>query len=249
MFDDLIWKYDGTIKCLNAWQTGMLSICILYVIPFPLMLVLGLKLLGNGRISSTSFLLGCIMPLPFLIIWIVPLYQSQKKSKSNKVVAIGEFNESESKQNVGLSSISDKIINGFQGTYKTTDWGAQYWESIMILRRLLLGATGLLQNSIYQMSCCSILSIIFLIHQVYVESFIYNAANYVESFSLLLLCFESIISLLKSVYIQMGIIPKGSVVEFFNILRFGESAMILILILFVIIDEKRAQCKRRSKIQ
>ena len=249
MFGDLIWKYDGTIKCLNTWQTGMLSICILYVIPFPLMLVLGLKLLDNGRISSTSFLLGCIMPLPFLIIWIVPLYQWQKKSKSNKVVAIGELNESESKQNVGLSSISDKIINGFQGTYKTTEGGAQYWESIMILRRMLLGATGLLQNSIYQMSCCSILSIIFLIHQVYVEPFIYDAANYAESFSLSLLCFASIISLLKSVYIQMGIIPKGSVVEFFNVLRFSESAMILILILFVIICEERAQCKRPSKVQ
>ena len=213
------------------------------------MLVLGLKLLGSGRISSTNFLLGCIMPLPFLIIWIVPLYQWKKKSKSNKIVAAGELNESESKQNVGLSSISDEIIIGFQGTYRTTEGGAQYWESIMILRRLLVGATGLLQNSIYQMSCCCVLSIIFLIHQVYAEPFIYDAANYAESFSLLLLCLASIISLLKSVYIQMGIIPKGSVAEFFNVLRFSESAMILILILFVIICEKRAQCKRRNKIQ
>ena len=125
MFDDFIRKYDGTIKCLNAWQTGMLSICILYDIPFPLMLVLGLKLLDNGRISSTSFLLGCIMPLPFLIIWIIILYLWRKKSKSNKVVAVGEFNESESKQNVGMSSISDEIIiNRFQGTYRTTEGGA-----------------------------------------------------------------------------------------------------------------------------
>ena len=249
MLDDLIWKYDGTIKCLNAWQIGMLSICIVYLIPFPLMLVLGLKLLDNGRISSTSFLLGCIMPLPFVIVCIVPLYQWKKKSTSNKVVAVGEFKEDESKQNVYLSSISDEIIAGFQGTYKTTKGGAQYWESIMILRRLLLGATGLLQNSIYEMSCCCILSIISLIHQIYVEPFIYDAANYVESFSLLLLCLASIISLLKSVYIQMGVIPQGSVVEFFNVLRFGKSTMILILILFVIICEIRAQCKRRYKTQ
>ena len=186
------------------------------------------------------------MPLPFLIIWIVPLYQSNKKSgtKSNKVVAVKEFYDSESKQDLGLPSISDEIINGFQGTYKKTEGGAQYWESIMILRRLLLGATGLLQNSIYQMSCCSILSIIFLIHHIYVDPFIYDAANYAESFSLLLLCLASTISLLKSVYIQMGIVPKGPDVELFYVLRFSESGMILILILFVIVCEIRAQCKK-----
>ena len=249
MINVLVWKYDGTVKCLDFWQTGMLSISIVYVIPFPIMLIFGLKLLENKRITSTSFLLGCIMPLPFLIVWLVPLYKWKKKRKINKVVTVEEFNDSDSKQNLGLSSVTTEIINGFQGTYKTTEGGAQYWESMMIMRRLLLGATGLLQNSIYQMACCCVLSIIFLIHHVYVEPFIYDASNSVESFSLLLLCLVSIISLLKSVYIQRGIIPQGPVVEFFYVLRFSESAIILILILFVIVCEKRAQCKRRNKIQ
>ena len=72
--DDLVWKYDGTVYCWSQWQQWMILICSVYVIPFPLMLILGLKLLQERRITSTNFLFGCILPLPFLIIWILKLY-------------------------------------------------------------------------------------------------------------------------------------------------------------------------------
>ena len=64
--NDNVWKYDGTVSCFSSWQIGMIVICVIYVLPFPAKLLLGLKLLKFKRISSSRFLLGCIVPLPFL---------------------------------------------------------------------------------------------------------------------------------------------------------------------------------------
>ena len=46
--------------------------------------------------------------------------------------------------NHGMNTITKEIIDCFQGTYCKTSGGTKYWESVMILRRLLLGATTLI---------------------------------------------------------------------------------------------------------
>ena len=96
-----------------------------------------------------------------------------------------------------ISPVCNEILGGFQGTYVRNKFGSQYWESVMILRRLLLRATSLLYNPTIQMASCVFLSIVFLLHHVYVHPFVYTAANVAESFSLLLLCIVSVINLLK----------------------------------------------------
>ena len=245
--DDLVWKYDGTVYCWSQWQQWMILICSMYVIPFPLMLILGLKLLQQRRITSTNFLFGCILPLPFLIIWILKLYSLPLfKTKSVSIVKVKPFPNSEQQDITSLSSTSE-ILKSFQGTYRVTQNGTQYWESVMILRRLLLGATSLLQNSVVQIVTCSFLCMIFLLHHIMWQPFLNDKANLVESISLFLLCIVSSINLLKSFYIQMGIIPQGSDVNLFYFLRCFENAMILLLIMFIIILEIRAKFRKTEK--
>ena len=208
--EDVVWKYDGTVYCLNTSQIGMLIICLLYVVPFPLMLIMGLNLLKKGIISSTNFLRGCILPLPFLIFWLTML-----KARSKKITTTNKmYGNSENSDSI-ITTSAQEILNSFQGSYKVTKNGTQYWESVMILRRLLLGATSLFHNSIVQMICCCFLCIIFLLHHVISQPFLSDASNYIESFSLFFLCIVSIISLLKSFYIQMGIVPQGQNVNYF----------------------------------
>ena len=150
------------------------------------------------------------------------------------------FPNSEQQDITSCSSISE-ILKSFQGTYRVTQNGIQYWESVMILRRLLLGSTSLLQNSVVQIVTCSFLCMIFLLHHIMCQPFLYDIANLVESISLFLLCIVSSINLLKSFYIQMGIIPKGSDVNLFYFLNCFENAMILLLILFIIILEIQSE--------
>ena len=245
--DDLVWKYDGTVYCWSQWQQWMILICSVYVIPFPVMLILGLKLLHQRRITSTNFLFGCILPLPFLVIWILKLFfLPLLETKSVSVVKVKPFSDSEH-QDISSSASTSEILKCFQGTYRVTQKGTQYWESVMMLRRLLLGSTSLLQNPVVQMVTCSFLCMVFLLHHIMCQPFLYNIANTVESISLFLLCIVSSINLLKSFYIQMGIIPQGSDVNLFYFLGCFENSMILLLILFIIILEIRAKLSKKEK--
>ena len=143
---------------------------------------------------------------------------------------------------ISSASVADEI----QGTYVVSKMGSQYLESVMILRRLLLGATSLLHNSIIQITTCIFLCIIFPLHHVYVQPFVYNVANMAESFSLLLLCIASVISLLKSVYTQMGVVPDGPNINVFKFLTLNESLLILHLICFIIVFEIINRFKNRK---
>ena len=245
--DDFVWKYDGTVYCWSQWQQWMIVVCSGYVIPFPIMLIFGLKLLQQRRITSTNFIFGCIVPLPFLMIWTLKLYILPLiKTKNAAIVKVEPFPHSE-QQDITSSSSTAEILKSFQGTYRVTQNGTQYWESVMILRRLLLGSTSLLQNPVVQIVVCSFLSMIFLFHHIICQPFLYNIANLVESISLFLLCIVSSINLLKSFYIQMGIIPQGSDVNLFYFLSCFENAMILLLMLFIVILEIRAKFRKQGK--
>ena len=224
---DKVWYYDGTVSCLSDWQISMVALCIIYILPSPFMLIIGMKLLETNRISSAHFLCGCIVPLPFLLFWLI-------MNCTSKTPKVGD--RANGKNDV--SSMAREILDSFQGTYVNTN-GAKYWESVMISRRLLLGATALLPNTIIQMASCFFLNQMFLIHHFCVKPFQYIISNTIESISLVLLTLISVISLSKSYYIQTGVNPDGPNVNYFKSLRLIESSLILLLICFIIIFEIR----------
>ena len=148
----------------------------------------------------------------------------------------------------GMNTITKEIIDCFQGTYCKTSVGTKYWESVMILRRLLLGATTLIPDNIIQMALCFVLCLIFLIHHVILKTFICNSSNKVETLSLITLCLVSIINLFKSVYIQVGIVPEGPIIDYFKFQRIVESSFSIFLICFIIMVEITTKCKRSKKV-
>ena len=256
-----VWFYDGTVNCYSKFQVSMIALCVTYILPFPFLLILGMNLLKKEIISSTSFLCGCFLPLPFLIIWFVTGVckkqgnrvntidkQSNEvqvdvlshKASGNVEVKIIKQNSEESET---VQNMNEEILNCFQGAYNNK---AKYWESVMILRRLLLGATVLIPNSIYQMASCTVLCLMFLVHHIYEKPFLYQLSNKIEFLSLFFLCLVSTINIFKSVYIDLGMIPQGASVNFFKVLRLLESLFVLVLILFIVILEIIKQYKRRK---
>ena len=85
-----MWKYNGTVSYLSVWQTVMFITCIVYIIPFPFTLALGIKLLQNKKISSGHFILGCFIPFPFLFMWpsLVCLIKKPRNDRSLKVLPV-----------------------------------------------------------------------------------------------------------------------------------------------------------------
>ena len=74
-----VWFYDGTVQCFNTWQVFTVALCIIYILPFPFMLTLGMKLLEENKISSVNFLCGCFGSLPLLIYWAILMYRPCNK--------------------------------------------------------------------------------------------------------------------------------------------------------------------------
>ena len=246
MISGQFWFYDGTVRCLSNWQIAMGIFCIVYLLPFPLMLINGMELLGNRSISETHFLCGCIVPLPFLILWLIKILRKGYFHDINKVHIMGNNETDHTAQNVDFdgnvkdaSPVNKEIINCFQSAYIESHRGSKYWESVMILRRLLLGATALIPNATIQMACCVYLSQMFLIHHIYVKPFKNSISNTVETISLTLLTLVSIINLSKSYYIHMGVNLDGPNVNIFVSLRLIESSFIIFLVCFIILCEIR----------
>ncbi len=229
-----VWWYDGTVNCLTGWQIAAVVFIWIYVIPFPVILIWGPKLLQQKLITKNQFFTSCIIPLLFLCLWTIRFL---RKGESKNLVK----NKN--------SDVIEEIIGALQGPYRETDGIALYWESVMIFRRLLLGATVLIPNPFFHLSVCCILCMVFLTHHIYKQPFLHRLSNLVETFSLCLLCFVAMMNLTKSIYINMGSVPEGPDVSLFNFLKMAEYSLILLLIGFTLVLEISTLCvKKPTKV-
>ncbi len=241
-----VWFYDGGVLCWSTWQTAALVLSMTYVVPFPFMMPVGLKLLQMEIISPVNFILGCIVPLPFFVLWcfvymkkaknlVSVIHISDKHNHPNSCSTGGSFDE----------RARNVILTGFQGAYRSSNHGAQYWESVMILRRLLLGATALISNSLIHLSLCCFLSALFHTHHMIVKPFLHQESNTAESLSLLLLILASMINLVKATYVQIGTSPGGSSVDFLRAVERSENVFIIVLLCGILCLEVKSKFTRR----
>ncbi len=235
--DDLLWWYDGTVTCFSNWQLLMTLSCIVYVVPFPTALVFGLKLLKLRTISNTQFLLGCLVPLPYLCVWTRLLTKQSSLSKTSPGLDVSFPEKLCSKS---LCEVTSKLItSNLQGPYRETDGVAEYWESVMIWRRLLLSSTALIPNKFIQFTLCLVLSILFLLHHSCKQPFSHKSTNSVESLSLFFLCMVATINLVKThfMFSNTHFSPEGPMVPFLTLLQFQERTFVLVLILVMMVLE------------
>ncbi len=231
VFGELVWFYDGTMKYFSAWQCEMIAFAVFYIIPFPFVLYLALSLLRQGQISSLAFLSGLFLPLPTLIYWIISRCKITNDKKQN--VAFAPHNE------------SAELFERFKGGYKDTG-AAPYWESVMILRRLLLGSTAMIPNSFIKLTVCILLCTMFLIHHVIVQPFHHSKSNKAEGLSLFLLCLVALINAYKAMFIHMTV-STHTLDEFMNLLSLLEAVSVPVLLVFIVVMEIRYKYKERKK--
>ncbi len=229
--NDNVWFYDGSVQCFETWQYHMVALFIIYILPFPFMLILGMLLLEKRKISNSNFLVGCIVPLPIFIMWSA-VWLSHKQRKIHQLEGKGcKENPTSS-----VECASEAILSSLQSPYVTTNTGSQYWESVLIFRRLLLGATVLISHYILRMSLSVLLCILFLIHHIFTKPFKNKDSNSVETVSLTFLCVSATISLIKAFYIHTGTILVVTDL-FFKVLKLLESLFLLCLILLIVMVE------------
>ncbi len=232
-----IWFFDGTVQCMNSWQMSMLLLCFGFVIPFPFILPFGLWLLKKQAMSSRHFILGCMCPIVSLVLW--PLL-----CKKNFKSAVASSHHQQGAPKKTVESLSEEsvdfrieILTGFQGPYKTSRGETHYWESVMILRRLLLTATTLIPHPVFQVGTCGVLCLVFFWHHLYAKPFCLKNSNSVESLSLFMLTGSAMVNLIKATFVQLGIYPEGPNVQLVDGLLFFDDLQIVFLLCFIILLE------------
>ncbi len=223
--DNMVWYHDASVQCFSILQICMIVFGLVFVIPFPLALFIGLRKLRMNQIESSMFLKSLFCPGPFLICWFVAFVVPVKNASKVFVTNIRD-KERMSKEN-------NEMFERFRGAYRISDGATQYWESVIIGRRLALCSTILIPNMMIRLLTCILLNIIFLIHHIWIKPFVYKVSNYAEALSLFQLSFLTAINLFKSTYMQEGIIPEGASVTIFQLLNLTESIMLPVLVLFI----------------
>ena len=226
-----VWIYDGTNICYGNYQVSMIVFGIVYAIPFPVTLVLAMRLLKRGKASALTFTLSCLCPLVALVFLLI----------RSRMSRIHDGSDSE------LSEESKAIISVMQGPYRDDDKNITLnWEAMISVRRLVINAITLIRSGSIRMAIMTVLCVIFLYQHKNVSPFDVRTSNHVEGLSLSLLIFTSVNNLLKASLTDNGIIPSGPSVIFFKGLELCKKLFVLLIIGYVLwieLDEKSKRCK------
>ena len=134
-----VWQLDGTVKCLSSWQIIALIFMLTYTVPFFAFLLIGMRLLKKRDIRLPLFLIGCLLPSPFLLWNLFTFAKMRIEIFKAKGVKPSTTDGRLSIKNMDDISKIDRnasaILQVLQGPYKEE---VSTWEAVIILRRLFL---------------------------------------------------------------------------------------------------------------
>ncbi len=263
--DDFVWKLDGTITCFQQWQGLAALFLLFYTIPFSFSLALGSKFLKEGKISSTHFLLSCIMPLPACGLWLcLYLCKWRRNRQAGPVPKRKKRRAFESQEK--LSDTAMVILDVLQGPYRSNDEtiisvpnvfhlnnpdrlqeendsrifklsSAMYWEGVMVFRRLVLNALMLVNNDIIRLTVMSVICLIISLHHTYIKPFKLNRSNRAETLSLSFLLILCTMNAIKASFSESGTIPQGPNESLLLFFQQAGTIFLFVLISFILLTE------------
>ena len=241
------WKYNAEIQCFSNWQWGVIAFAVVYTVPFSITTILGGKLLQKGKIGYIQFMVGCFIPLPYLIYWTLSYVffknsfghrsiSLQSLAKSTRNLMIGHIPEGKTQAEKNVSETAQVILDTYQGPYKDEN---SAWEGVIELRKLLFNTYYLIDNNIYRLTLCTFTAVIILVHHNLVKPFKNENSNRMETLSLSLLCMACVTNSIKTVFTESGILVQSNTPteQLLYLLNRLDRIMIVLLLGYVIISE------------
>lgn len=124
-------KIDTTVECYQNWQFVVLGYIVSCSLPFPVLLMIVPDLLQRNLISERSTLHSGIIPLPFMITWIV------KKIKNNSLVPVQQKRRT-GKSNNHRTTVIYHLLQGPYRDILVPGFGPVCWTGITMSKRLVL---------------------------------------------------------------------------------------------------------------
>jgi F0F1-type ATP synthase membrane subunit c/vacuolar-type H+-ATPase subunit K len=194
-----VWRlyFDGNIVCWQWWQHGLLAFNVIFVVPFVGVLYWGSSKLYNKTISWKEFVGACIVPLPFLICWLVKSLYTRQSRNPTQV----------------RDECTDEISKILHGPFRPPgdkDQGTLYWESVLIGGRLvLLTFRSFIPNSMILFLCMSIACVLMLALHLIKKPFRDSAADKLGTLSLGALACIAIMNLTAATLTSSAVKPEG----------------------------------------
>ena len=242
--------YDGNVVCWQWWQYGLLAFNVIFVVPFVGVLYLGSGKLYNKTISWKQFIGACIIPLPFLVYWLVKRSYTKQRGNPASHNRYSRLSSLINDENVSHDSeeCTNEISNILLGPFRPTsahDQGTLYWESVLIGRRLvLLIFRAFIPNFMVCSLCMSVACILMAVHHLIKKPFRDRTADRMETFSLITLSCIATINVTTATLASSAVRPEGPNKSIIVVLRWIQVALLsfpfalfALLILFALLSQ------------
>ena len=207
---------DGDVECYQPWQYAIMAYAVVMVLPFWTVIFFGPGLLRDCLISLPHFFCACVLPLPFLLGWLL----LRLCLNGRKPV------------NAGQAPIEVKaVIQILQGPFKDSQtrlFGPTCGQGIVLGRRLILVLLFTFVNdSLMRMLCMNFFCFIVLLHHVHVLPYKDRRGNYAGSASAAALVIVACINLVRAAFEAAEYIPRGPYEMLVKVFDHVENLLIL----------------------
>ena len=222
---------DANVPCMQWWQYLLLAYIVIFVVPFIIVLYYGSSKLYRSFITAGEFLAACMVPLPFLIYWLVKEILKRRRGDSTRVEVV-----------------NNDVLEILHGPFRPPsggDKGTLYWESVLIGRRLiLLLCEAFIADMMLRMVSMATVCLLITLHHVLKNPYRNSMANKAETLSLVTLSVIAIINLTKATLMSFGITSDGPSKPYMEALEWFEvcalafvPALVSILVTFAILSQ------------
>ena len=214
--NDSVLFIDGSVKCYEMWQYGVIAYAICCIVPFCGVLLLAPSLLKEGRISLPTFFTACIIPFPFVIFWAV------KRVTSTECCM---------KATIPDSPHRDVVIKILQGPFRNLQGrlvGPFCWAGILIARRLILVLLfTFINHSLIRIIAMLLVCFVILLHHVHVQPYKDTPVNIAGSVSVSALMIVGGINLVRAGFEVAEYVPIGPNERLMWFMKSTENIMML----------------------
>ena len=179
---------DGSIKCYTQWQLAVILIVCFWICPFPVAIYTASRLLGRNIVSTRTFIICLVFPLPAILYWLyIKIFKQSEVEEAGRDWTIRDN---------GIREILE-IMDGPFRRSKDNNKHRLSWESVLIGRRLvLIFIKSFVLNTFVRLSLMLLCTILFSFHHISVKPFSSGILNNTETLSLLMLivvCFLNLV--------------------------------------------------------
>lgn len=191
---DLFLYMQGDIRCYHSWQYVLIVLIFLWVLPYCAFVFVLPGLVLHKGINKKGFLLGCLLPLPFLLY----IFGANVKER------MGEGD-------LGDPAIFE-IFTNRTGPFSSAVNKRLYfsWEGVYILRRLLIVVLfTFIAEPTYKFYALLMMQFAFLLHHLHTKPYTSQSMNYLETASLSTLVLITSMNLFSVYGYSHGIEEQG----------------------------------------